>query len=153
MYSLNRVRSRPIIPGSRIIGLFGLFNENAILAAVSPEKDVDGISQHSLGALLTGDRAFVSCTPLGIIELIDRYGISAAGKRVVVVGRSIILGKPVALLLLNRHATVTICHSKTSDLAAHLREADIVVAAVGRPGAGPSPPAAASRHYGAPDGR
>jgi methylenetetrahydrofolate dehydrogenase (NADP+)/methenyltetrahydrofolate cyclohydrolase len=106
-------------------------DETAILRRVSLEKDVDGISRSSLGAIITGERAFVSCTPLGIIELLDRYNIPIHGKRAVVVGRSIILGKPVALLLLNRHATVTICHSRTVDLASITREADILVAAVG----------------------
>lgn len=108
-------------------------DETAILAHLAPSKDVDGISRASLGALLTGEKGFVSCTPLGIIELLDRYKISIKGKRAVVIGRSIILGKPVALLLLNRHATVTICHSRTENLADVVREADIVVAAVGRP--------------------
>jgi methylenetetrahydrofolate dehydrogenase (NADP+)/methenyltetrahydrofolate cyclohydrolase len=108
-------------------------NETAVLARLLPSKDVDGISQLSLGALVTGEKAFVSCTPLGIIELLDRYNIPIAGKHAVVVGRSVILGKPVALLLLNRNATVTICHSRTEDLASHTRQADILVAAVGRP--------------------
>src|ERR1051326_584199 len=90
-------------------------DETAVLARLLPQKDVDGISRSSLGRLITGETAFVSCTPLGIIELLDRYKIPIQGKRVVVVGRSIILGKPVALLLLNRHATVTICHSRTID--------------------------------------
>jgi methylenetetrahydrofolate dehydrogenase (NADP+)/methenyltetrahydrofolate cyclohydrolase len=108
-------------------------DETTILARVSTDKDVDGISRSSLGALITGERAFVSCTPLGIIELLDRYNIPIQGKRAVVVGRSIILGKPVALLLLNRNATVTICHSRTADLAAATRHADILVAAVGIP--------------------
>lgn len=107
-------------------------DENAVLALVKPEKDVDGISRSSLGALVTGEEAFVSCTPLGIIELLDRYRIPIQGKRAVVVGRSIILGKPVALLLLNRHATVTICHSRTENLPSVTREADILVAAVGK---------------------
>lgn len=108
-------------------------DETAILARVQPAKDVDGISRASLGALITGERAFVSCTPLGIIELLDRYQIPIQGREAVVVGRSIILGKPVALLLLNRHATVTVCHSRTADLANITRRADILVAAVGRP--------------------
>ena len=108
-------------------------DETAVLARLLPEKDVDGISRSGLGALITGEPAFVSCTPLGIIELLDRYGLTIEGKRAVVVGRSIILGKPVALLLLNRNATVTICHSKTPDLGLVIREADILVAAVGRP--------------------
>jgi methylenetetrahydrofolate dehydrogenase (NADP+)/methenyltetrahydrofolate cyclohydrolase len=107
-------------------------DETAALARLSVEKDVDGISRNSLGALITGERAFVSCTPLGIIELLDRYDLPIEGKHAVVVGRSIILGKPVALLLLNRNATVTICHSRTKDLASYVRQADILVAAVGK---------------------
>jgi methylenetetrahydrofolate dehydrogenase (NADP+) / methenyltetrahydrofolate cyclohydrolase len=107
-------------------------DENDILAHVAVHKDVDGISVFSLGKLLLGEAEFVACTPLGIIELLDRYNIPIKGKRAVVVGRSIILGKPVALLLLERHATVTICHSRTEDLADVCREADILVAAVGR---------------------
>ncbi len=106
--------------------------ETRALSLLAPEKDVDGISRASLGALITGEEAFISCTPLGIIELVDRYQIPIEGKRAVVVGRSIILGKPVALLLLNRHATVTLCHSRTRDLPDVIREADILVAAVGR---------------------
>ncbi len=107
-------------------------NEIEVLARIHPSKDVDGISRSSLGALVNGESGFVSCTPLGIVELLDRYGIDLKGKRAVVVGRSIILGKPVALLMLNRHATVTICHSRTINLADVIREADILVAAVGR---------------------
>jgi methylenetetrahydrofolate dehydrogenase (NADP+) / methenyltetrahydrofolate cyclohydrolase len=108
-------------------------DETAALARLRPEKDVDGVGRASLGALITGEQAFVSCTPLGIIELLDRYAIPIEGRKAVVVGRSIILGKPVALLLLNRHATVTICHSRTVNLADVTRQADIFVAAVGRP--------------------
>ena len=107
-------------------------DENDILAHVAQHKDVDGISVVSLGKLLLGEARFVACTPLGIIELLDRYDIPIKGKRAVVVGRSIILGKPAALLLLERHATVTICHSRTTDLPDVCREADILVAAVGR---------------------
>lgn len=107
-------------------------DETAVLTRLICEKDVDGISRNSLGALMTGEKAFVSCTPLGIVELLDRYHLPIEGTKAVVVGRSIILGKPVALLLLNRHATVTICHSRTRDLGAETREADILIAAVGR---------------------
>ncbi|MDI6829606.1 MAG: bifunctional 5,10-methylenetetrahydrofolate dehydrogenase/5,10-methenyltetrahydrofolate cyclohydrolase, partial [Armatimonadota bacterium] len=108
-------------------------NEQSILDAVAPEKDVDGISRYSLGSLVTGDPLFVAATPAGIIELLDRYNIKIEGQHAVVVGRSIILGKPVALYLLNRHATVTICHTRTRDLAEMTRQADILVAAVGKP--------------------
>ncbi len=107
-------------------------HEPAVLDCVSAGKDVDGISRMSLGGLVNGEKAFPSCTPAGIIELLDRYQIPIEGKRAVVVGRSIILGKPVALMLLNRNATVTICHSRTPNLAEYTREADILVAAVGR---------------------
>lgn len=108
-------------------------DESAVLAAVAPEKDVDGIGRASLGDLVKGEAAFTACTPQGMVTLLDRYQIPIEGKHAVVVGRSVILGKPMALLLLNRNATVTVCHSRTRDLAHHLRQADILVAAVGRP--------------------
>jgi len=108
-------------------------DEFAVLAAVSPHKDVDGIGRGSLGDLVKGDAEFVACTPAGMVELMDRYNLPIAGKHAVVIGRSVILGKPMALLLLNRNATVTICHSKTENLADITRQADILVAAVGRP--------------------
>jgi methylenetetrahydrofolate dehydrogenase (NADP+)/methenyltetrahydrofolate cyclohydrolase len=108
-------------------------HEPAVLDRVSPDKDVDGISRMSLGGLINGEPSFPSCTPAGIIELLDRYGLPIEGKSAVVVGRSIILGKPVAMMLLNRNATVTICHSRTPDLAEVTRRADILVAALDRP--------------------
>jgi len=108
-------------------------DEYEVLAAVDPRKDVDGIGRGSLGDLVKGEALFVACTPAGMVELLDRYHLPIAGKHAVVIGRSVILGKPMALLLLNRNATVTICHSKTQGLAAITRQADIVVAAVGRP--------------------
>lgn len=108
-------------------------NESAILRRLHPEKDVDGITPASLGALVAGEPAFGACTPLGIITLLDAYGIPMEGKHAVVIGRSVILGKPMALMLLNRHATVTICHSRTRDLVLLTRQADILVAAVGKP--------------------
>lgn len=107
-------------------------DEIRLLNHLSPDKDVDGISPASLGALVAGVAKFVSCTPLGIVELLDRYHIPIEGQRAVVVGRSIILGKPLALLLLQRHATVTVCHTRTRDLPSVTREADILVAACGR---------------------
>lgn len=110
----------------------GHLDEQAILDEVSPEKDVDGISSLSLGRLVTGQPSFRPCTPLGIVRLLDEYGVPMQGRRAVVIGRSIILGKPAALLLLERHATVTVCHSRTQDLPAICREADILVAAVGK---------------------
>ena len=108
-------------------------DELDILATVSVEKDVDGISALSLGRLVLGTADYVSCTPLGIVTLLERYGIEIKGKEAVVVGRSIILGKPVALALLERHATVTICHSRTQNLKDVIGRADIVIAAIGKP--------------------
>jgi methylenetetrahydrofolate dehydrogenase (NADP+)/methenyltetrahydrofolate cyclohydrolase len=104
-----------------------------ILLAVAPAKDVDGFHPCNVGALVAGLPGPRACTPAGIIEILRRYRIPIAGKRAVVVGRSDIVGKPVAMLLLHEHATVTICHSKTPDLPAVCREADILVAAMGRP--------------------
>ena len=104
-----------------------------ILLAVSPEKDVDGFHPCNVGNLVAGLPGPRACTPAGIIEMLKRYEIPMAGRRAVVVGRSDIVGKPVALLLLHQHATVTICHSKTPDLPSVCRQADILVAAIGRP--------------------
>jgi methylenetetrahydrofolate dehydrogenase (NADP+)/methenyltetrahydrofolate cyclohydrolase len=103
-----------------------------ILLAISPEKDVDGFHPCNVGSLVAGLPGPRACTPAGIIELLKRNQIPIAGKRAVVVGRSDIVGKPVAMLLLHEHATVTICHSKTPDLPAVCREGDILVAAIGR---------------------
>ncbi|MEX3102540.1 MULTISPECIES: bifunctional 5,10-methylenetetrahydrofolate dehydrogenase/5,10-methenyltetrahydrofolate cyclohydrolase [unclassified Streptomyces] len=108
-------------------------DERAAFEAIAPEKDVDGVTFASFAAMSFGLPGFVSCTPGGIMRLLDEYGVDPAGKRAVVVGRSAILGKPVGMLLLARDATVTYCHSRTRDLSGVLREADIVVAAVGRP--------------------
>ncbi|HZT33155.1 MAG TPA: bifunctional methylenetetrahydrofolate dehydrogenase/methenyltetrahydrofolate cyclohydrolase FolD [Bryobacteraceae bacterium] len=104
-----------------------------VLLAVAPEKDVDGFHPCNVGNLVAGLPGPRACTPAGIIELLKRYSLPIAGRRAVVVGRSDIVGKPAALLLLHQHATVTICHSKTPDLPAVCREADILVAAMGRP--------------------
>ena len=103
-----------------------------VIAAIAPEKDVDGYSILSAGELLTGSPGFRPCTPFGCMKLIEQTGIDLKGKHAVVIGRSNTVGKPMALLLLQANATVTICHSGTADLAAHVRQADIVVAAVGR---------------------
>ncbi len=104
-----------------------------VLRAVSPAKDVDGFHPLSMGALATGRPGLVPCTPAGLIEILKRGGIPIEGRRAVVVGRSNIVGKPAALLLLGENATVTVCHSRTKDLAGVCREADILVAAIGRP--------------------
>jgi methylenetetrahydrofolate dehydrogenase (NADP+) / methenyltetrahydrofolate cyclohydrolase len=103
-----------------------------VLAAVAPQKDVDGFHAENMGALLAGEPGLVPCTPAGVMRLLESAGIAVAGRRAVVIGRSNIVGKPLALLLLQRDATVTICHSKTRDLEKIAREADILVAAIGR---------------------
>ena len=108
-------------------------DETAVLAKMDVRKDVDGISPISMGRLLAGMSAFHSCTPAGMMELLRRYNIPVSGKRAVVVGRSVILGKPMSILLLDANATVTICHSRTKDLGSVTREADILVAAIGKP--------------------
>lgn len=104
-----------------------------IIAAIDPMKDVDGFHPYNVGGLVSGSPVFIPCTPRGIMELILRTGIELAGKEAVVVGRSNIVGKPIALLLLERHATVTICHSRTKNLPQVTARADVLVAAVGRP--------------------
>ena len=106
----------------------------ALLDAVDPAKDVDGFHPVNAGRLLAGRPALAPCTPAGVIEILKRSGISIAGRNAVVVGRSDIVGKPAAMLLLNENATVTICHSKTRDLGEITRQADILVAAIGRAG-------------------
>ena len=108
-------------------------DSRAVLVAVSPEKDVDGFHPMNVGNLVAGRPAPRSCTPAGIIELLKRYNIPIAGREAVVVGRSDIVGKPMALMLLHENATVTICHSRTTDLPAVCRRADILIAAIGRP--------------------
>jgi methylenetetrahydrofolate dehydrogenase (NADP+) / methenyltetrahydrofolate cyclohydrolase len=109
------------------------FDEEAALERISPDKDADGLHPENMGRLVRGIRAARACTPWGVMAMLDYYGIDPAGKRAVVIGRSSIVGKPMALMLLERNATVTVCHSRTADLAAVCREADILVAAVGRP--------------------
>ena len=104
-----------------------------VLAAVAPAKDVDGFHAENLGLLLRGTPRFVACTPAGVLRMLDHAGVPLAGRHAVVIGRSSIVGKPMALLLLQRDATVTICHSKTARLAEVARQADVLVAAAGRP--------------------
>ena len=108
-------------------------DENKLIRAISPEKDVDGFHTQNVGALVVGQSGFVSCTPAGVIQLLKRSGVEIAGKHCVVVGRSNIVGKPMALLMLQENATVTICHSRTADLQSMCRQADILIVAVGRP--------------------
>lgn len=107
-------------------------SETKILRAVSPLKDVDGFHPYNVGLLVEGKPRFISCTPNGIIKMLDFYKLGIEGKEAVVVGRSNIVGKPVSILLLHRHATVTICHSRTKPLGEVTRRADILVAAIGR---------------------
>jgi methylenetetrahydrofolate dehydrogenase (NADP+)/methenyltetrahydrofolate cyclohydrolase len=106
---------------------------NAVAAAIDPDKDVDGLHVVNQGRLFAGEPGLYPCTPLGILEILDRYQVPLEGARAAVIGRSLIVGKPVALLLLQRNATVTLCHSRTRDLRGVVREAEVVVAAVGRP--------------------
>ena len=107
-------------------------DENAVINAISPDKDVDAFHPFNVGKIMIGDFAFLPCTPAGVMELIDSTGVDVCGKSCVVIGRSNIVGKPMAMLLLHRSGTVTICHSKTKNLAEICRNADILVAAVGK---------------------
>lgn len=107
-------------------------NADAVIAAIDPAKDVDGFHVANAGALITGKQGFVPCTPFGVMRLIEKSGVNPRGKSAVIVGRSNIVGKPMALLLLAADATVTVAHSRTPDLSAVTRNADILVAAVGR---------------------
>ena len=108
------------------------FNEQEILEAIVPEKDVDGFHAENVGALLQGKPRFIPCTPYGVIKMLEASGVDLVGMDAVVIGRSNIVGKPMAALLINAGATVTVCHSKTKNLAEHVARADLVVAAVGR---------------------
>lgn len=108
-------------------------NPAAIIEAIDPEKDVDGFHPYNIGRLFTGNPYHTACTPKGILELMDRHAIPIEGREAVIVGRSNIVGKPLALLLLNRHATVTICHTRTRNLAEVTKRADILIAAAGKP--------------------
>ena len=134
-----------------LIGLVGMLNRNdsihgilvqlplprpidarAVIEAIAPEKDVDGFHFQNVGALVVGEAPFYPCTPWGVMKMLEHEGVAVEGRHAVVVGRSTIVGKPMALLLLNAGATVTICHSKTRELAALTRQADILVVAVGK---------------------
>jgi methylenetetrahydrofolate dehydrogenase (NADP+)/methenyltetrahydrofolate cyclohydrolase len=108
-------------------------DEAAAVAAIAPEKDVDGLTPANLGRLLAGEPGIVPCTPAGCLEILDHYGAKLEGAEAVVIGRSRLVGKPLAQLLLARHATVTVCHTRTRDLATHTRRADLLCVAAGRP--------------------
>ena len=131
---VDQLNARPEIDGILVqMPLPKQVDSKKVLLAVAPEKDVDGFHPMSVGMLVTGRPGQRPCTPSGIIEILKRSGIPIAGREAVVVGRSDIVGKPMAMLLLHEHATVTICHSKTADLPGVCRRADILVAAMGRP--------------------
>jgi methylenetetrahydrofolate dehydrogenase (NADP+)/methenyltetrahydrofolate cyclohydrolase len=106
---------------------------NAVAAAIDPAKDVDGVSPTNGGLLLAGEKGLFACTPLGILAILDHYGVALEGANAVVIGRSMIVGKPISLMLQQRHATVTMCHSRTRDLPGICRRADLIVAATGSP--------------------
>ena len=108
-------------------------DEDAVIKTISPKKDVDGFHPESVGALCIGQKGFVSCTPAGIVELLKRYHVEIEGKECVIVGRSNIVGKPMALLMLRENATVTVCHSRTKNLKEVTKRADILIVAVGKP--------------------
>lgn len=107
-------------------------NSEAVIGALAPAKDIDGLTTHNIGLVSSGKGGYVPCTPKACLAIIDHYGIDLEGKKVVVLGRSQVVGKPVALLALERNATVAICHSRTRNLAAELAQADVVIAAVGK---------------------
>lgn len=130
---LDKINDDPLIHGILVqLPLPKHMDSALILNAVLPEKDADGFHPYNIGRLVEGHPIFEACTPRGVIKMIESTGVGIAGKRAVVVGRSNIVGKPVALMLLHRHATVTICHSRTTDLAAVCREAEILVVAIGK---------------------
>ncbi|MBF0138488.1 MAG: bifunctional methylenetetrahydrofolate dehydrogenase/methenyltetrahydrofolate cyclohydrolase FolD [Magnetococcales bacterium] len=132
---VNRLNQDPFVHGILIqLPLPRQITAQRVLERISPDKDADGFHPLNMGRLFTGNPGFRPCTPWGIMELLRVSGVDPAGRHAVVVGRSNIVGKPVAMLLLAAHATVTICHSRTPDLAAIIRQADILVAAVGQAG-------------------
>ena len=110
------------------------YSEQKVIQAISPAKDVDAFTLQNVGRIMNGEYDFAPCTPAGVMDMLEEYGIDPAGKHCVVIGRSNIVGKPMAMLLLHKHATVTICHSRTANLAEITRQADILVAAVGKIG-------------------
>jgi methylenetetrahydrofolate dehydrogenase (NADP+)/methenyltetrahydrofolate cyclohydrolase len=130
---IDKVNRDPLIHGILVqLPLPKQIDSKVVLNAVLPEKDADGFHPYNIGRLVEGNPVFEACTPKGVIKMIESTGVGIEGKRAVVVGRSNIVGKPVALMLLQRNATVTVCHSKTKDLPAVCREGEILVVAIGR---------------------
>jgi len=131
--TLEKLNRNPRLHGILLqLPLPPLLDAERVMQSITPEKDVDGLTWGSLGSLVAGRPVFEPCTPAGVIVLLERSGITMDGRHAVVVGRSVIVGKPVALMLMAQGATVTVCHSRTHGLADHTRRADILVAAVGR---------------------
>ena len=131
---IDELNADPAIHGILVqMPLPAHLDAESVIARIAPEKDVDGFHPESLGRLVRGLEGFRACTPAGVMEMLRAYDIDPSGMNAVVVGRSTIVGKPMALLLLEANATVTVCHSRTRDLAAVCREADLLVAAIGRP--------------------
>ena len=132
---VNKLNADPKVNGILVqMPLPKQINENAVINAIVPEKDVDAFHPRNVGHIMIGDYQFLPCTPAGVMELIAETGIDPAGKNCVVIGRSNIVGKPMAMLLLHKNGTVTICHSKTKNLKEICANADILVAAVGKAG-------------------
>ncbi|HEY8517924.1 MAG TPA: bifunctional methylenetetrahydrofolate dehydrogenase/methenyltetrahydrofolate cyclohydrolase FolD [Candidatus Binatia bacterium] len=130
---IDELNARPDVHGILVqLPLPSHLVPERIIERISPDKDVDGLHAVSRGRLVAGEPGLRPCTPLGVLRLLDEVGCDPKGKRAVVVGRSLLVGKPAALLLLERHATVTICHSRTADLAGEIGRADILVAAIGK---------------------
>jgi methylenetetrahydrofolate dehydrogenase (NADP+) / methenyltetrahydrofolate cyclohydrolase len=135
---INKMNADPKINGILVqLPLPKHLNEGEVLLAISPDKDVDGFHPTNIGKMVAGQPAFLPCTPHGVIKLLQRNGVKIEGAYVVIVGRSNIVGKPIANMLIQKspsgNATVTVCHTKTKDLASHTRQADIIIAAAGRP--------------------
>ena len=130
---IDQLNNDPKIHGILVqLPLPSQIDSQTVLNAVSPDKDADGFHPYNIGRLVAGDPVFVPCTPKGVMRMIESAGQSVKGKRAVILGRSNIVGKPVAMLLMHQHATVTICHSRTTDLLGMCKEADILVAAIGK---------------------
>ena len=132
---IQRLNDDPAIHGILLqLPLLPGMDEDRVIEAIATKKDVDGFHPENLGRLLAGTPTVVPCTPAGVLEILDHYGIELKGQEAVVIGRSRIVGKPLAHLLLARHATVTLCHSRTQDIAFHTRRADLLAVAVGKAG-------------------